>query len=150
MDVRAVRDDELDEVISIWHEARKKLHTTLRIEAERGLTLEDSRRIFREVIAPRCEIWVAERDQDLLGFLARRGSYIDRMYVRPAAQRQGVGTALLTRARTLSPSGLELHTHVSNRGAREFYEKHGFRAVAFGLSPPPENEPDVEYRWRPD
>jgi hypothetical protein len=29
------------------------------------------------------------------------------------------------------------------------YEKHGFKAVKFGLSPPPESAPDVEYRWRP-
>ncbi len=33
--------------------------------------------------------------------------------------------------------------------ARRFYEKNQFRVVRLGLSPPPENEPDVEYRWRP-
>ncbi len=113
------------------------------------MTLEDSRRIFREVIASRCEIWVAEREEELVGFLAIRGSYIDRMYVRPGAQRGGVGIVLLEKARELSPAGLELHTHQKNHRARCFYEKHGFRAVAFGVSPPPEDEPDVEYWWRP-
>jgi hypothetical protein len=33
--------------------------------------------------------------------------------------------------------------------ARSFYEKQGFVAVYSGVSPPPESEPDVEYRWRP-
>ena len=31
--------------------------------------------------------------------------------------------------------------------ARAFYERRGFRAVAFGRSPAPENEPDVKYAW---
>ena len=149
MDVRLPREQELEEVSVIWHEARKETHTSIGIETERGVTLEDSRRIFRESIASRCEIWVAEREEELLGFLAIRGSYIDRMYVRPGAQRGGVGTALLEKARELSPAGLELHTHQRNYRARSFYEKHGFRAVAFGMSPPPEDEPDVEYWWRP-
>jgi ribosomal protein S18 acetylase RimI-like enzyme len=149
MDVRLLREPEIEEVIAIWHDARKETHTSIGIEAERGVTLEDSRQIFRELIASRCGIWVAEREEGLLGFLAIRGSYIDRMYVRPEAQRTGVGTTLLDKARELSPSGLELHTHQENHGARNFYEKHGFRAVAFGVSPPPENEPDVEYWWRP-
>jgi hypothetical protein len=43
---------------------------------------------------------------------------------------------------------LELHTHQENHAARQLYEKHGFRAVKFGLSPPPEGAPDVEYHWR--
>lgn len=149
MDVRPLRDHEVYEVAGIWHDARKETHTSIGIQAERGITAADSARIFREVIAPDSAIWVAEQGDVLLGFVAIRGSYIDRMYVRPAAQRGGVGTALLAKARELSPSGLELHTHQGNRRARRFYEKHGFRAVAFGLSPAPENEPDVKYHWRP-
>ena len=149
VDVRLLREQELEEVSAIWHEAREQTHLSIGIEMERGVTLEDSRRIFRESIASRGEVWVAEREKELVGFLAIRGSYVDRMYVRPGAQRGGVGTALLEKARELSPDGLELHTHQGNHGARSFYEKHGFRAVAFGVSPPPEVEPDVEYWWRP-
>ncbi len=150
MEVRSLRDEDIEEVIGIWHDSRKATHTWIGIEVERGVTLEVSARIFREHIASRCEIWVAERGQELLGFLALSGSYIDRMYVRPGGQRRGVGTALLEKAQELSPAGLELHTHQKNHPARDFYEKHGFRAIRFGVSPPPESEPDVEYWWRPD
>ena len=31
-----------------------------------------------------------------------------------------------------------------------FYERRGFRAAAYGLSPEPENEPDVKYVWEPE
>ena len=77
------------------------------------------------------------------------GSHIDRMYVDPGEWRKGWGTRLVGLAKELSPSGLVLHTHQQNAGARAFYERHGFVAVKFGISPPPERAPDVEYRWRP-
>ena len=149
MDVRRIRADEIDPVGAIWHEARCEIHAEMGV-ATGVATLDEGRRIFRASIAPACEIWVAERDGELLGFLALRGSYVDRLYVRPGAQRSGVGSALLDKARELSPLGLELHTHRKNRRARGFYAKHAFRAVAFGVSPPPESEPDVEYWWRPE
>ena len=62
-------------------------------------------------------------------------------------QRQGVGTALLRQARACSPAELRLFTFQRNDKARAFYEKHGFTVVALGVSPAPELEPDVEYRW---
>jgi hypothetical protein len=34
-----------------------------------------------------------------------------------------------------------------NLPARAFYEKNGFKAIEFGISPPPESEPDVKYEW---
>ena len=150
MEVRLLREEDLEDVIAVWHDTRKETHTSMNIEAERDVTLDDSRRIFRENIASRCQLWVAERRGKVVGFLAIRGSYIDRMYVKPSDQGCGVGTALLEKARELSHSGLELHTQQENRRARAFYEKHGFLPVRFGVSPPPENEPDVEYWWRPD
>ena len=98
---------------------------------------------------PRCAIWIAVEDASVLGFVALDGSYVDRLYVRPGAQRRGVGAALLARAIEASPAGIELHTHVENTKARAFYEKMGFVATRFGISPAPERLPDVEYQWRP-
>ena len=72
-----------------------------------------------------------------------------RSIVADIARLAGAGTALLDEARRRSPGGLELHTHQQNASARAFYEKHGFEAVRFGISPPPESSPDVEYHWRP-
>ena len=81
------------------------------------------------------------------GFILR-----DRSTERDVALDRGALAALveIAFAKTLHPDGLELHTHQENHAARQLYERHGFRAVKFGLSPPPENAPDVEYHWRPD
>jgi GNAT superfamily N-acetyltransferase len=141
-------EPESNSVVELWHTTKKDAYLYLPLEQER--TLEEDSRFFHEKLLGRCDIWVAEEKGRLLGFLAIQGSYVDRLYVLPNAQRIGIGASLMKRAMELSPTGLELHTHQRNHVAREFYEKLGFTAVRFGVSPGPENEPDVEYHWRPE
>jgi len=116
----------------------------------RTLTLDRAGTIFGEVIRAQCNIWVGTLEQQVVAYLAMKGSYIDRMFVDPSQCRKGWGTRLIIFAKSLSPNGLELHTHQGTRAARRLYEKHGFKAVHFGTSPPPESAPDVEYHWKPD
>jgi ribosomal protein S18 acetylase RimI-like enzyme len=146
-EVRRLRDDEVDEVIRLWHVTKRDAYPYLPLEQSR--TIEEDSRFFREAILPRSDIWVADDGAALLGFMALEGSYIDRLYIHPEHQRRGIGTALMRKAMDLSPDGLQLHTHVKNTQARAFYERHLFRAVKFGISPLPESEPDVEYHWTP-
>lgn len=147
IEIRALSESDLGAVVRLWHETKRDTYDFL--PQEQGRTIEEDDAFFRSAILPLCSIWVAAEHERVLGFLALRGSYVDRLYVHPGAQRRGVGEALLGRAIALSPTGLELHTHVENRKARAFYEKHRLRAVRFGVSPPPESAPDVEYHWRP-
>jgi len=104
--------------------------------------------VFTEHIMKPNTLWIYETAGTVCGFLAMKASYIDRLYVDPDHQHQGIGSALLKHAMKISPRHLELHTHQQNHRARQFYEKYGFVAVRYGLSPPPENVPDVEYHWR--
>lgn len=106
-------------------------------------------KVFHKIIALKSDIWLEVDKSCVKGFIAFQGSYIDRLYIDPEFQRQGVGTALIQYAKESHPTGLELVTHQQNRRAREFYEKLGFKAVRYGISPPPESVPDVEYHWRP-
>ena len=146
--VRPLREGEEEEVIRLWHETKRAAYPYLSLEQSR--TIEEDGGFFREVILPRSSVWVTERDGAITAFLAIEGSYVDRLYVHPTHQRCGAGSALITQAKTLSPAGVQLHTHQKNDQARAFYEQHGFRAVKFGISPPPESEPDIEYHWTPD
>ena len=134
-------------VAGIWLAAGRDEYTYLpRFQA---LDEEGARRVFRDIIASESDVWLEVDGSCIRGFVALQGSCIDRLYVDPAFQRRGVGTALLRHARERCPDGLELYTHRQNRRACRFYEKHGFRAVRYGISPPPESVPDVEYHWRP-
>jgi len=133
-------------VCAIWFRSARDEYTYL--NTWRTLTELEAASIFDEYIVDRCEIWVAEKDE-IAGFLAMDNSYVARLYVDPSKQRAGWGSLLLAKAKALCPRGLELHTHQQNQRARNFYEKHGFQAVKFGVSPPPDPAPDVEYHWRP-
>jgi ribosomal protein S18 acetylase RimI-like enzyme len=140
-----VRDEV--QVVRVWHDAGRSAYTFL--PTWRSLSLAEAHTVFRERIVPHCEIWVAAQAETIIGYLALRGSYIDRLYVDPSAQGKGWGSALIRHAKRLYPEGLELHTHQENYRACWFYERNGFLAVKYGVSPPPECAPDVEFHWRP-
>jgi GrpB-like predicted nucleotidyltransferase (UPF0157 family)/GNAT superfamily N-acetyltransferase len=148
LNIRRMLQSESKAVAELWHRTKKEAYPYLPLEQVR--TVDEDSEFFHQVLLPRCDIWVAEKEGQIVGFFAIKGSYIDRLYVSPPLQGIGIGTALIRRAMKLSPSGLELHTHQKNHSARRFYERHGFVAVRFGISPPPEDEPDVEYHWRPE
>jgi GNAT superfamily N-acetyltransferase len=145
--LRGFEPGDVERVVAVWNATKRDTYDFL--PAERTRTIDEDRAFFTAHVAPRCALFVAGVEQEIDGFLALAGSYVDRLYVLPARQRCGVGARLLAHAKSLAPSGLELHTHQRNGKARAFYEKHGFAAVRFGTSPPPECEPDVLYRWRP-
>jgi GNAT superfamily N-acetyltransferase len=145
--IRPFQNSDQTAVIDVWYRSGKVAYSFLPTWQE--LTPERAGEIFNESIRPRCDIWVVTIRDEVVGFLAMKGSYVGWLYIHPREWRTGLGTRLIVFAKTLSPNGLELHTHQENRAARAFYEKHDFRAVKFGISPPPENAPDVEYHWRP-
>ncbi|MCG8588338.1 MAG: GNAT family N-acetyltransferase [Proteobacteria bacterium] len=145
--LRFMREGEHDVIAELWHRSKRRAYPYL--TTEQSYSLEDNRRYFREVVCPRCQVLVAELDGQLVGLLALEDQFIDQLYVDPRFQGRGVGSGLLARAKELSPAGLTLYTFQRNQAARRFYERHGFRAIAFGTSPAPEREPDVKYAWRP-
>jgi RimJ/RimL family protein N-acetyltransferase len=136
---------ELPVVIDVWY--RSLLGSLEGMRPDQLRSEGSYKDFFRNVVAIRRDVWVAELDGEVAGVLALCDSEIDRLYVAPEAQGRGVGTALLDHAKSLHPAGLTLVTHERNIGARRFYERHGFEVLKYGTSPPPENEPDVEYRW---
>ena len=145
--IRPYEDVDEAAVVGVWYRSGQATYSFLPLW--RVMTLDRAGEIFRKVIRAQCTMWVGTLDERIVAYLATKGSYIDRMYVDPSEWRRGWGTRLMACAKRVSPDGLELHTHQENRVARRFYEKHGFKAVRFGVSPPPESVPDVEYHWRP-
>lgn len=144
--IRPFRDED-EAAAAVWHRAGLACYTYL--PTWQAMTAETALFVFRSIIRPQNELWVGTLNEQIVGYMALNGSYIDRLYIDPPHWRQGWGTQFLQLARQLSPPGLELATHQENHAARALYERHGFVAVRFGLSPPPESAPDVEYHWRP-
>lgn len=134
-------------VIGVWYRAGRAAYPYL--PAWQTMTVETARFVFHNHILASNTVWVGEQNGKIAAFLALKGSFIDRLYVDPPCWRQGWGTRFIQFAKLQSPAGLELFTHQENHAARALYEKHGFIAVKFDISPPPESAPDVEYHWRP-
>lgn len=147
LEIRPLGPDELEATVAVWRRARWDAQPWL--EERMGHRPEDDRRYFRDVVLREGEVWVAVEGGEVVGLLALAGAHVHQLHVEPRCQGRGIGAALLDRAKLRSPAGLTLFTHRRNARARAFYERHGFRAVAFGTSPPPESEPDVRYRGEP-
>jgi GNAT superfamily N-acetyltransferase len=104
---------------------------------------------MREVVFPRRSIRIAQVGDEIVGFAARDGAWLEHLYIKPGWTGKGIGRELLdvivAEARMVTPV-LRLYTFQCNVGARRFYERHGFTAVEFGDgSTNEEKEPDVRY-----
>ena len=115
----------------------------------RGIHTDDEVRAwFASIVLVEHEVWVAELDGGIVGIAVLRGDSLDQLYVRPEAQRRGVGSRLLAHVKR-GRGRLRLFTFEANDRARAFYEKHGFTAIAFGDGTAnEEGAPDVLYEWR--
>jgi len=96
----------------------------------------------------RDEITVAEDGARVVGFVAVNEGRVEHLYVAPAAQRRGVGSALLRHAQRLRPQGLDLFVFQRNGAAIAFYATHGFAiAETTDGAGNEEREPDARMTW---
>ena len=111
-------------------------------------TVAEDRRFIGSVILVECNVTVAIEDGRIVAFLARDLSEIKLLHTHPDAVGRGAGSQLIAREQSIGPPVMELWCFQENRGARRFYERHGFEAVAFTDGARNEERlPDVRYRW---
>lgn len=116
---------------------------------------DDVRRWVREALLATCEVTVAVDALDaaepgLVGVLALTReadvAWVMQLHVAPTRVAGGIGTVLLAHALQTLPRPIRLYTFEASTAARRFYERHGFRPVAFGDgSGNEEGLPDVLY-----
>ncbi len=143
---RLYKDDDFMSLVVLWRIAREK--STPDFQRRKGHFFYEDVTYFRDNILVENTVWVVDDEQDRpVAFMAINNDFIDQIFVHPDHWRQGIGEALIRFARTLSPQHLWLYTLQDNVNARAFYEKNGFVVTKLGVSPPPDNEPDVKYEW---
>jgi putative acetyltransferase len=104
----------------------------------------------REVLLTNEEVWVAEREGRVVGFLALSDDVLYHLYVYPELHGQGAGSELFARVQELRPEGFRLWVFQRNTQAREFYEHRGMRVIELtDGSENEEREPDALYEWKP-
>jgi GNAT superfamily N-acetyltransferase len=111
---------------------------------------DETRCWIRDVVLTGYEVVVAEADGRLAGFTALDADMLGHLYVHPDLQGQGIGDALLARAKELRPAGFRLWVFQRNTRARRFYEQRGLRLVELTDGEGnEEREPDALYEWLP-
>jgi GNAT superfamily N-acetyltransferase len=146
VEIRRARDDEIAPLTQLFIRARNEMDYLPQVPDEAAVPIAARIREHEEV-------WVAEEDGRLLGFLAIEYStnlgapVLEKLYVDPAEQNRGVGSALLDKAKELRPAELYLWVFQKNP-AQRLYERNGFELVRLtDGSDNMEGEPDALYRW---
>lgn len=94
------------------------------------------------------EAWVAERDDELLGYALLDAVWLDHLFVRAGATGQGIGAVLLDLVKALRPDGFSLWVFETNVGARRFYAHHGLVELEHtDGSANEELAPDIRMAW---
>jgi GNAT superfamily N-acetyltransferase len=117
-------------------------------------TDSETRTWVRDVLLDSEEVFVALADGVVVGMMSIQRSGADasavdclnQMYVLPEHVGRGVGSVLLQVALKSMRHPLRLFSFQQNAGARRFYERHGFKAIAFSNGRGNEEQcPDVLY-----
>ena len=112
-------------------------------------TAEEDLAFFADHFLPANEVWVADQDGAVRGYIGFDADWIHHLYVLPAAQGQGIGPQLLALA-LADRRPRRLWTFQQNARARRFYEDSGFRLLELtDGAGNEENTPDALYEWRP-
>lgn len=148
MRLRPYTADDEEDIIQLWRRAWQK--ATPRINFEKRF--EDQQKYWKTKIlseAPKTMTIVAEWRGDVVGFMTIdwETGYLDQLVVASEFWRSSVGELLLSEAKWLSPTGVDLNVDPNNSHAVRFFEKHKFVKtgdVRNGLDGPIQN-----MQWRP-
>ena len=125
MTIRLAKADEANEIANIYIASFKSALTSVQL----AHTDDEIRDWFEKVFVPKGGTWVGDDAAKLVGFMSLDGDMLEELYLAPDALGVGVGSALMEKAKQLSPAGLKTYTFQVNTLARKFYEKHDFTVV---------------------
>lgn len=121
--IREIIDTDIDVVLGIWLEASVLAHDFVGREF-----WESKLDLMRSTYLPMSETYVYEESGQVLGFLSLYENSIAALFVKPESQGQGIGQALMAKAKELR-SNLELSVYKANKRSIGFYQKSGFKIL---------------------
>jgi len=142
MQIRRADDDDWPEVARVFIAARAGMDYLPKLHSDADT------RLFIHRVVKRSAVWLAARGETIAGFAALEPGWLHHLYVDPAAQNAGAGSALLEKAKAELAGGFSLWTFQANLGARRFYERHGLKETRrTNGADNEEGLPDILYEW---
>jgi ribosomal protein S18 acetylase RimI-like enzyme len=116
-------------------------------------TSSDVLKWVEQHLLPTGGVTVAVDNEEVVAVLAlsqdNDAAWVDQLYVLPGFENRGIGSDLLNFAHRSLRRPIRLFTFQQNSGSRRFYERHGYKVVAFsGGQSNEEKCPDVLYEFR--
>jgi putative acetyltransferase len=135
-----------DAAIELWRHAWQVAYPQIDFNTR----VEWWRQRWRDEVVTTAVIALAESNGRIVGFVTvDPDSFdLDQIVVSPDAWGMGVGAALMTEAKRISPAGLDLHVNKDNERAIRFYCKHGFSITGEAINWR-SGAPVHKMSWRP-
>lgn len=112
-------------------------------------SLEEDKIFFKDKVFKNCQVYSASNASGkVVGFMSVEEIWIEALYIDPDFQGEGIGSALVEKAKSLG-SFWKLWCFQKNTAGLEFYKKHGFEIVKKTSGEDnEEKEPDCLLEWR--
>ena len=118
--ITKLEKSDMDQVIEIWLEASIKAHDFV------GSAFWESKvKDMREIYIPAGETFVYREKGPIKGFFSLYNDTLAALFVSPAYQGAGIGSALMGKAKEMRDK-LSLTVYKGNHNSVEFYQKRGF------------------------
>jgi len=133
--IRKFERNDIDIVMQIWKKENIRAHKFIPEEY-----WENNYNYVKEIL-PNAEIYVYIYKEKIIGFIGLNSNYIEGIFVDTNNQCNGVGTALLSKAKEDRDS-LKLKVYQKNINAINFYKKNDFIITSENID---ENTEEIEY-----
>ena len=142
--IRPLKSSDIEAVVKLWWKTWNETFP----EIKHPHPYASWKARFQNDIAVRGNIWVAEVESYIVGFVVviEEEKELNQLFVDSDYQNQGIGRVLMEKAKDICPQGLTLRTLQSNTKACLFYEKHDFKPGKLSKNKI-NGQPNIEYRW---
>ena len=120
--IRNFKETDLKRVMKIWLVSNLEAHSFINPDCWQERFASAARAISQ------AEVYVFERDGEIIGFLGIKNRHIEGLFVDGEHRSSGVGKALLDHAKERHPK-LTLCVYKRNARAENFYRREGFMPV---------------------
>ncbi|MDX5348900.1 MAG: N-acetyltransferase [Hymenobacteraceae bacterium] len=121
MHIRPYQAADQEEVLAVWLSASCSGHNFIPAAYWKSQVP-----IIRDDYLATAETWVAIEKGKIAGFISLLGNLVGGLFVLPAEQGKGIGSALVKHAAALRKQPLTVEVYEKNIRARRFYQKYGF------------------------
>jgi len=130
MNIRQYKKTDLEQLLTSWEVATRLAHEFMTDDF-----IAQERINVAELYIPNTDVWVAEIDGEVKGFVALMGNEVGALFLLPDYHYRGIGTALMDKAQELH-GDLEVEVFKENSMGRQFYSKYGFDYLAESFHEP--------------